>query len=175
MINPNEGRPRPEWHGVPAGTAPLPIANPEGTSSKDGRWVRGDCACGEVNALVYNHPDDTQKLICAWCYREAVKGRKVVETCDECGVEGAWRDPLSGKNEFYCAQCHGKRGTVFQNRWSDTTREGRTLNLHPKAVCFAANKGTDCKGEIKPRSAFNGELICNKHAGKTSAGPEYHQ
>lgn len=149
-----------------------------GTCSRVDRYVRGDCGCGERGTLVYDHPDDTgdMPLVCAGCYRRAVAGRKHEEACDRCGATGAWRDPITGKNDFYCAQCHAKAGRVFQNRWAGAeARMGRVLGVHDKAVCFAADKGTECKGEIKPRSAFGGQLICNKHAGKQSSGPEWHQ
>jgi hypothetical protein len=55
-------------------------------------------------------------------------------------------------------------------------REPKRLGVREKAMCEAAGYGTDCKGEVKPRGGqFKGRLLCNKHAGKQSVGPEHHQ
>lgn len=147
-----------------------------GTVSRLGQYVRGTCArCQETDALVYDTLDDPT-LLCASCSRIRAFENPRVEVCDECGGDHAWRDPVTGKNEFYCATCHGKNGTIFQNRWANSARVGRVLGMHAKAKCTAAGYGTDCKGEIKPRGGeFKGRLLCNKHAGKTSVGPEGHQ
>lgn len=138
-----------------------------GTVSRVGQWVRGDCKCGAADVLVYDTFDDPE-LLCADCSRARAKANPRVELCDSCGDGPAWRDPVTGKNDFYCAKCHGARGTVFQNRWADSARVGRVLGIRDKVVCDAAGYGTDCKGEIKWRGEFK-KSLCNKHAGKVSA------
>lgn len=148
----------------------------KGTVSRLGRYVRGQCevdGCPEDDALLYDSWDDST-LMCAPHSRRRAKDVKHVERCDKCGRENAWRDPLSGKNEFFCAQCHAENGTVFQNRWADRARVGRVLGLRERVKCEAAGYGSDCKGEIKYRSAQK-MTLCNGHAGKKSAGPEWHQ
>jgi len=145
----------------------------KGTVSRLQQWVRGDCACGAEDVLVYDtHGDET--LMCADCSRRRAVANPRKETCDDCGAEGAWRDPITGANDFYCAQHHAARGQVFQNRWADAARVGRSLGIREKPKCAVADKGTDCKGEVKWRSA-DSMLLCNKHAGKQSKGPEWHQ
>lgn len=143
-----------------------------GTVSRIGRYVRGDCAwpagCTESDTLLYaSDTDDT--LLCVWHSRARAKDAPPrTESCDRCGHVGAWRDPLSGINEFKCATCHGKEGTAVTNRWSVGAREGRVLGMKDKAKCELAGYGTDCKGEVKWRGALDMEA-CNFHAGKKSA------
>jgi hypothetical protein len=142
-----------------------------GTVFRVGQIVKADCICGREDVLVYDtYYDDA--LLCVDCSRARAVGHKHEEMCDTegCGATPAWRDPLSGKNEFFCVKCHAAHGTVFQNRWAPSSR---VLGQH-KAVCDAAGYGTDCKGEIKWRGAHKRSL-CNKHAGVTSSGPEHHQ
>jgi hypothetical protein len=147
-----------------------------GTVSRLQRYVRGDCewpeGCAEQEPLLYDSDAD-DLLLCVWHSRQRAKDNPRIERCDDCGQGPAWRDPLSGKNEFFCAACHGKRGAVFQNRWSTTVRTGRELNIHDKAKCELEGYGTECKGEVKWRGALD-MLACNHHAGKKSAGPEWH-
>ena len=143
----------------------------KGTVSRVEQWVRGDCQCGAVDVLLYDTFDDPT-LFCASCARMRAKEHPRIERCDDCGRGPAWRDPITRANAFYCATCHGKRGTVFQNRWATAPRESKPLGVHPKAVCTAAGYGTECKGEVKPRGGqFKGRLLCNKHAGKQGVGP----
>lgn len=145
-----------------------------GTSFRENRIVRGTCArCGEEDALLYDHETDPT-LMCADCSRRRAKANPRKETCDECGREGAYRDPITRRNEFFCIECHAKHGTVFQNRWSQAPRISVPLGIHDKAVCEAADYGTECWGEIKWRGEYD-KLLCNKHAGKQSSGPEWHQ
>lgn len=145
-----------------------------GTVSRVQQWVRGDCPqCGAVDELVYDTYED-ETLLCASCSRARSLANPRKETCDDCGAEGAWRDPISKSNSFYCAQHHAARGHVFQNRWADAARVGRRLGIREKPKCSLADYGTECKGEVKWRSNLKASA-CNKHAGKTSSGPEWHQ
>lgn len=140
----------------------------KGTVSRLGQYVRGDCAaggCDERDVLVYDTYDDPE-LLCAGHERKRAAANPRVETCDECGASHAWRDPMSKGNEFYCATCHGKNGTVFQNRWA---KAPRVLNKG-RAKCYLAGMGTDCKGEVKPRGGVHKQQqVCNKHAGVKSS------
>lgn len=148
----------------------------QGTSFRESRIVRGTCeSCGDADALLYDHWSDEQ-LVCAGCQRVRVIAHPTKQACDNCGATGnVWRDPIPRKNEYLCAKCHDPEA-MFQNRWANSVREGAVLNFHDKAVCAAKGYGTDCKGEIKPRGGkHRGMLLCNKHAGKTSSGPEWHQ
>lgn len=147
----------------------------QGTVSREGLYVYGTCSvCGSSEVLVYETDAETG-LVCASDYRIWSKRHPVVQACDDCGATGnVWRDPVSRKNEYYCATCHGNRGKVFTNRWSTYAREGYTLGIHDKAQCEAAGYGTECWGEVKWRGSDN-RLLCNKHAGKQSAGPDWHQ
>lgn len=149
----------------------------QGTVSREGVYVRGTCEEAPeghaVDVLVYLiEPIDA--LVCADHARLWAKANPRKETCDGCGHEGAWRDPLTRRNEFFCAVCHANNGTVFQNRWALKARESEGLGMRAKPACSLAGYGTECKGEVKWRGSLNA-LACNKHAGKQSAGPEHHQ
>lgn len=135
----------------------------KGTVSRVGQWVRGNCVCGDEDVLVYDTEDDPT-LMCAECSRDRARANPRIETCDECGASHAWRDPVTGKNDFYCAQCHGKRGTVFQNRWAQAPRSLNKTGV-ARAQCGLRNRGTECSGEVKWRGPLNMQA-CNKHAGK---------
>lgn len=138
-----------------------------GTDSREMRWVKGVCAwCSDADVLVYVCGDD---LRCAGCTREWVKEHPTVQACDSCGSTGnVWRDPLHRRNEYLCIKCHDP-DALFQNRWANKVRESKPLNDWRTAKCGVAGI-TECKGEIKWRSAFNMQL-CNKHAGKQGVGP----
>lgn len=135
----------------------------KGTVSRLGQYVRGNCACGEEDVLVYDTYDD-ETLMCAGCSRVRSLANPRVELCDDCGAKHAWRDPIAeGGKVFRCGRCHARAGTVFQNRWSTAPRTIKT----GMAKCDARGI-TECKGEIKWRGAHKRSL-CNKHAGVKSA------
>lgn len=138
-----------------------------GTDSMIERWVRGTCqACGEEDALLYACAG---RLVCASDYRAYAVEHPTSQSCDRCGSTGnVWRDPLHRRNEYLCIKCHDPEA-LFQNRWANKVRESKPLNEWRKAVCDARGHGTECKGEVKYRSAHRMQL-CNKHAGKQSAG-----
>jgi hypothetical protein len=47
--------------------------------------------------------------VCAVCYRKAAKAQAPRrEPCDECGRDGAVRNPRTRKNVFRCVECHAK-------------------------------------------------------------------
>lgn len=135
-----------------------------GTVSRLGVWVRGDCACGDAGALLYD-TDETGPLVCAQCYRKWTKAQPPVrQTCDACGSDGnVWRDPIHRRNEYLCINCHDPE-SLFQNRWANKVRESKPLR-DAGVRCGAAGYGTDCSGELKWRGP-QGMVLCNKHAGK---------
>jgi hypothetical protein len=139
-----------------------------GTSSREMRWVRGTCAvCGDKDVLVYVAAD---RLVCASHYREYAAAHPRAQACDKCGATGnVWRDPLHRRNEYLCIKCHDP-DALFQNRWANKVRESSVLGVREKVTCEAAGYGTDCKGEIKYRSAYK-KSLCNKHAGRQGVGP----
>ena len=140
----------------------------DGTVSRIGQYVRGTCdECGDENVLVYARGD---QMLCATHSREWAKANPTPQACDECGATGnVWRDPLHRKNIYLCIKHHDPEA-LFQNRWANKVRESKPLSIHDKVVCDAAGYGTECKGEIKYRSAKRMSL-CNKHAGKQGVGP----
>jgi hypothetical protein len=142
----------------------------EGTDSRVGRWVRGTCAVdGEGQVLLYETDEETG-LVCATHYRSWSVANPVKQACDNCGSTGnVWRDPVHRRNEYLCINCHDP-DTLFQNRWANKVRESKPLGIHAKAECAVGSGITECKGEIKWRSAYN-MLLCNRHAGKTGVGP----
>lgn len=141
----------------------------QGTDSRVGRYIRGICAvCNAVDVLVYE-TDEQTGLVCATDYRGWSKMHPARQPCDECGsMQGAWRDPISRKNEYLCSKCHGRRGKVFVNRWAPVVWESKPLGIHEKAKCLV-NDG-NCRGEIKWRGGAQA-LLCNRHAGKEGKGP----
>lgn len=144
----------------------------KGTVSRVGQFVRGDCACGAEDVLVYDSYDD-DTLMCADCSRKRSLANPRVEVCDDCGESPAWRDPIAeGGKVFRCARCHGEAGTYLPNRWAPKSRMLNNTGV-PRAQCEMRGI-TDCRGEIKYRSALRMQA-CNKHAGKESSGPEHHQ
>jgi hypothetical protein len=146
-----------------------------GTNFRESRIVQGECQkCGAKDELLFD-ADYDETLMCAACARVRAAANPRKEHCDKCGAEPAWRDPKTRKNEFFCATCHGRTGAVFVNRWADSVRrESVGLGLREKVECAAKDRGTECRGEVKWRSAHN-MTLCNKHAGKQSVGPEWHQ
>jgi hypothetical protein len=148
-----------------------------GTVQRLAQYVRGDCPLDPPghaeDVLVY---EAGGVLMCADHKRAHARANPTPQECDSCGATGnVWRDPVHRRNEYLCIKCHDPE-SLFQNRWADKARESKALGVRGKAVCDAAGYGTDCKGEVKPRGgAFKGRLLCNKHAGKQSVGPEHHQ
>ena len=124
---------------------------------------RGDCPhCDEKDALLY---EDEDFVGCAQCYRVRARRFDRVQSCDDCGEPGAFRDPSHRRDEYFCSRCHAKRGYIptersmisrVMVRASDTHSQGR------KAVCIAAGYGTDCSGQIKPRGKLG--VLCDFHA-----------
>lgn len=136
-----------------------------GTIQREQVYVYDTCSlCGDTNVLVYEIDD---KLVCASDYREITFTRKKIQHCDRCGAENAVRDPSHRRNEYLCWTCHQTDGFAINN--SVVKRAIATINnsiLTKRVKCDAAGYGTDCDFNVKPRSAWGGKLLCNRH-GKT--------
>ena len=136
-----------------------------GTIQREQIYVYDTCSsCGDTNVLVYEIDD---KLVCASDYREITFTRKKIQHCDRCGAENAVRDPAHRRNEYLCWTCHQTDGFAINN--SVVKRAIATINnsiLTKRVRCDAAGYGTDCDFNVKPRSAWGGKLLCNRH-GKT--------
>jgi hypothetical protein len=144
----------------------------KGTSFAEDRIVKGDCEspeCGETDVLLYAYPSD-DLLLCPGCARKRALANPTKQPCDNCGSTGnVWRDPVHRRNEYLCIKCHDPE-SLFQNRWANKVRESKPLGMRARVTCALADRGTECKGEIKWRSALS-MSVCNKHAGKPGVGP----
>lgn len=142
-----------------------------GTVQREQIYVYDTCSsCGDTNVLVYELDD---KLICASDYRNIVFTRKNIQHCDNCGAPNALRDPAHRRNEYLCWSCHKDNGFVINN--SVVKRAIAAINnailVKDRVRCYAAGYGTDCDLNVKPRSAWGGKMLCNKH-GKVPPKPE---
>ena len=142
-----------------------------GTVQREQIYVYDTCSlCGDTNVLVYLLDE---QLICARDYRSIVQTRKQIQHCDKCGAPNAVRDPSHRRNEYLCWPCHGKDGFIIRD--SVVKRAIAAINnsvlVKGKARCYAAGYGSDCDLNVKPRSAWGGKMLCNKH-GKIPPKPE---
>lgn len=140
---------------------------------------RGDCPrCATPGQLLYldDLTEDDEK-VCARCIRAVADPKGRQQLCDNDPAHGpAWRNPYTRRNEYFCGRCHAATEEgVVQNRWarvndSVEARYSRPLGVRDQVLCEARNvPGTKpCKGEVKPRSGGR-FMLCNQHAGKTSA------
>lgn len=132
----------------------------QGTVQAEQIYVYDTCSlCSDTNVLVYLIDE---QLVCASDYRDIVARRKHIQPCDKCGGPNAVRDPAHRKNEYLCWTCHD--GFVIRN--SVVKRAIAMINSTISATklkCYAAGYGTDCDVNIKPRSAWGGKTLCNKH------------
>ena len=139
-----------------------------GTIQRDQIYVYAQCehsGCDEQNALVYECGDS---LLCAWHMREYARANPVKQSCDRCGSQkNVVRDPSHRRNEYLCFSCHEETG--FFAKDSVTSRAIRSavrsiINPNmPALECYAKGHGTECEGTLKPRSAWGGKILCNKH------------
>lgn len=125
---------------------------------------RGDCACGEKNAILYDREDGAEAC-CAWCYRAtAVRARE--QACDDCGGGPAFRDPGHRRDEYRCVGCHAKAGYTLDDAGMLRKLMGRSGPTHSQGsvdVCIGKGYGTECKGQVKPRGGKDGGVKCDFH------------
>jgi hypothetical protein len=132
--------------------------------------VQGRGACPQCQApdqLLYNlePTDPAEGLACPECVRKRARVTHRTTPCDKCGALGAWRNPYTRRNEYLCPTHHAESGDgVVLNRWAP-----RVSHPHPagrRVSCSVSDNS--CRGEVKP-SGPGGQLLCRRHAGKTSA------
>lgn len=128
---------------------------------------RGECSedkCPEENPILYVGEDGVRR--CAHHHtRLGGVDRDRAYPCDNCGEAPAFRDPAHRVDEMLCPRCHERDGYVPGERSMITRvmkRVGVTHSKGTKAVCIAAGRGTDCKGQIKPRGKLG--VLCDFHA-----------
>lgn len=135
------------------------------------RAEHADCPrCSRTDQLLYRlEPTDvseTSELACAECCRAYAHTVHRTTPCDTCGASGAWRNPYTRRNEYFCAKHHAESGDgVVLNKWFP--RASAPLGHRDRPKCSAAG-ASDCRGEVRPRSPL-AELLCTKHAGRVSA------
>lgn len=124
--------------------------------------------CSTPEQLLYNYEptDPGMGLACPECVRARARTVERTTPCDKCGAPGAWRNPYTRRNEYLCGNHHVESGDgVVLNRYfvrqSEPHPQGRRVK------CVVADN--HCRGEVKFTQP-TGELLCRKHAGKTSAG-----
>lgn len=137
----------------------------KGTVQREQIYVYDTCtSCGDTNVLVYLL---NERLLCAEDYRQEVRKLDFVQHCDRCDQAPAMRDPSHRRNEYLCWDCHTGDGFVVDNsvvRRAITAISYRAkLISNVKLECFAAGYGTECDSNLKPRSAWGGKVLCNKH------------
>lgn len=123
--------------------------------------------CDTPGQLLYQlEPTDAALgLACASCCRRYGATVHRVTLCDTCGAPGAWRNPFTRRDEYFCANHHAASGDgVVLNKWfprvSNPHSQGRRVQC--------AVRSNDCRGEVKPRGPA-AQLLCTRHAGKRSA------
>ena len=131
--------------------------------------TRGRCTHADHTELPGEDQDNLiiQDGLCAPCARVVAFSKPKAEfsyPCDNCGNDGAFRDPLHRKDEYLCEACHrrtgyspGERAMVSQIE----VRQGFRHSQGRKETCIAAGRGTECKGQVKPRGK-NG-VMCDFH------------
>jgi hypothetical protein len=124
------------------------------------------CQSSEQLLYLLEPTDESLGLACPECIRKAERGINRTTPCDDCGKPGAWRDPKTRRNEYFCGVCHVKHNPqgVFLNRWF--VRQSEPHSLGRKVKCAVADN--NCRGEVKP-SGPGAQLLCRRHAGKKSA------
>lgn len=130
--------------------------------------TRGQCewaeGCPEDNPIIQPQEDYDGKMLCAHHARQ-VADRHKPYPCDRCGQGSAFRDPVHRRDEMLCAACHLEDGYEPTERAMVKKLENRQGVEHPMArrvKCIAADKGTECVGEVKQRGRLG--VLCNKHA-----------
>jgi hypothetical protein len=126
---------------------------------------RGTCPGCHAEDEVLHLQDE--KLVCATCYRKkafTAPAEDFTYPCDDCGGGKAFRDPLTREDIYRCHACHEKHGYIPGERAMISKiekREGFTHSKGRRDKCIAADHGTDCQGQIKPRGKLGN--LCDKH------------
>lgn len=135
-----------------------------GTVQRDQVYVYGTCEqCQEANVLVYERED---KLLCAEHTRAHIHRNPALPYCDRCGKQdNVVRDPSHRRNEYLCFACHINDGFIIRDSVTGrAVRQVHTPYVRPnvqKVKCYA--DVPDCDDNVKPRGAWGGKMLCNKH------------
>jgi len=127
--------------------------------------TRGHCGrkeCPDEDAILWEAADGV--MVCGFHYRQQ-SNRDRPYPCDECGREGAFRDPAHRRDEYKCHECHAKDGYVPGDRSMITKIAARVGAVHSQGKrdpCVAAGYSTECKGQVKPRGKLG--VLCDFHA-----------
>lgn len=124
---------------------------------------RGDCECGEKNAILYERDETGEPACCAWCYRRSTT-REREQACDDCGKGPAFRDPGPRLDHFRCLECHARVGYTLEDAGMLRKLIGLTGRTHSQGridSCIAKGGVTDCRGQVKPRG--NAGVMCDRH------------
>jgi len=140
-----------------------------GTIQRDNVYVYDTCQkCQEPNVLVYEYDG---KLLCAEDSRQYIRTQPHVPFCDRCGKQDrVVRDPSHRRNEYLCMDCHIETGFMIVDTVTNRVVRSTYTSVYvrpekPKMKCYVDNH--DCDNNIKPRGAWDGKSLCNKH-GRTA-------
>lgn len=124
----------------------------------------GGCALGDTVVILHTADDGIQR--CA-THHGRLRPRKIEYPCDNCGSGPAFRDPMHRRDEYLCADCHRKHDSYEPSERAMITktqvRVGVTHSKGLKPLCVARGV-TECKGQVKPRGALKGAVVCDRHA-----------
>lgn len=130
--------------------------------------AQGDCPrCQQPGQLLYHYEptDPSLGLACPQCIRARASRVDRTTPCDICGAPGAWRNPYTRRNEYFCGSHHAASGDgVVLNKWFP--RVSNPLNAGRRPKCAVADNS--CRGEVKPRGP-GAQQLCTHHAGRRSA------
>lgn len=136
-----------------------------GTVQRDNVYVYDVCEkCQEPNVLVYEYEG---KLLCAEDSRQHIRRQPHVPFCDMCGKQDrVVRDPSHRRNEYLCMDCHVATGFMIVDSVTNRVVRSAFTSVYvrperPKMKCYVDNH--DCDNNIKPRGAWDGKSLCNKH------------
>jgi hypothetical protein len=141
---------------------------------------KGDCVkCHRADTYLFGPPWQPGAVpdYCADCARDRAHATPFPGTgCDRCGAKGhTFRDASHRKDEYLCAKCHSDDGYAQGVRQlaPDIARQSAISTKQHSTSCSLADRGTLCRGEVKPRGgAFKGAMVCTHHAYPTRVRSE---
>lgn len=136
-----------------------------GTIQREQIYVYAACdKCSAQNVLVY---ECGEQLLCADHARAYAHANPAKPVCDVCQKQrNVFRDPSHRKNLYQCMECHLEGGGIGAKD-SVVGRMLRSMFTPPakreKTKCYVASATSECDLNVKPRSAWGGKMLCNKH------------
>jgi len=130
---------------------------------------RGECpVCHTEDVILHPQDEGEHESLCTSCSRSRIMAskthREFTYPCDRCGGGAAFRDPLHRQDVYLCASCHEEDGYLPGERAMVSQIEKRVGYTHSRGrrdVCDAAGRGTECRGEVKPRGKSG--ILCTFH------------